>query len=171
MHFQQITPVSQEPKEVTYQTCIEILKEHSYAIELQELIKIAGERKEQIKLHIGQPLNIEHNWKVRVIKDELLNNRNVILTNSKPIILKWESKRDYEQTIVKADKQASDESEAASYASSNTVDTNPPSDTSDTSNLKDPDKMTNEEKLAYHDKLSKEALRKSRAATMGGEGL
>lgn len=32
----------------------------------------------------------------------------------------------------------------------------------------DLDKMTKEEKLAYHDKLSKEALRKSKAATMGG---
>ena len=34
---------------------------NSYPIELQERIKIAGERKEQIKLHIGQVLNIEYN--------------------------------------------------------------------------------------------------------------
>ena len=113
MHFQQITPLSQEPKEVTYQTCIEILKEHSFPIELQELIKIAGERKEQIKLHIGQVLNIEHNWKLRTIKDELLNNKNVILIDSKPIILKWKSERDNEQTILKADSQASDVSDVS----------------------------------------------------------
>jgi hypothetical protein len=98
--------------------CINILRETSaYPIAFRELAKTANERKEQIKSYIGDDLNIETNRKLRAIYDELLINEHITLVQQKPSVFQWKSKQDgsnnddnneQEQTMVKADKQASD---------------------------------------------------------------
>ena len=114
MHFNQIIPISQRPKEVTYQELITILRETpAYPISFRELAKTAGERNEQVKSYIGGDFNIETNWKLRAIYDELLNNGRIILIQQKPAVFKWKSERDNEQTIVKADSRASEVSDVS----------------------------------------------------------
>lgn len=80
MHFNQIIPISQSPKEVAYDTLINILREsETFPISFKELAKIACERSEQIRDYIGEDLDIENNWKLRAIRDDLLNNQHVLI--------------------------------------------------------------------------------------------
>jgi DNA replicative helicase MCM subunit Mcm2 (Cdc46/Mcm family) len=111
-HFNQIVPVSQTPKEVAYDTFINILRESEhYSIAFKELARTACLRNEQISDYVGEDLRIEANWKLRAIYDDLLNNQHVLLTSQKPAVLKWISNSQPQtqtESIVKASKQASD---------------------------------------------------------------
>jgi DNA replicative helicase MCM subunit Mcm2 (Cdc46/Mcm family) len=147
MHFSQIAPVSQRPKELLYESCINIIRQHSPTpIASKELYRLASERNEQIKSYVGDNLNIETNWKLRTVHDELLNNEHVMLVKEKPAVFQWKSEHQpddndqREQTMVKADKQASDVSDVYeaprdAAANENVVQqsTPTPSDTSYTS--------------------------------------
>ena len=114
MHFNQIIPISQRPKEVTYQEFVKILRETPvYPISFRELAKTAGERNEQVKSYIGGEFNIETNWKLRAIYDELLNNGRIILIQQKPAVFKWKPELDNVQPIAKADSQASEVSDVS----------------------------------------------------------
>jgi hypothetical protein len=116
-HFNQIVPVSQTPKEVAYDTFINILRESEhYPIAVKELARTACQRNEQIKDYIGEDLRIEANWKLRAIYDDLLNNQHIILTSQKPAVLKWVSNSQSQsqsqaEPMVKASRQASDVSD------------------------------------------------------------
>jgi hypothetical protein len=106
LHFSHLVPVSQSPKEVTRETCIDILREYPYPIAFTpDLISTACERKEQIKAYLGEDLHMRNNWKLREVYEELLYNDHVILVQEKPVVLKWKGK---EEERVKANKQACD---------------------------------------------------------------
>ena len=80
MHFSQIAPVSQRPKELLYESCINIIRQYSPThIAGKEVYRLASERNEQIKSYVGDNLNIETNWKLRTVYDGLLNNEHVML--------------------------------------------------------------------------------------------
>lgn len=117
LHFNQIVPVSQRPKEITSETYVSILREASaYPIAFRELAKTANERKEQINSYIGDDLNIETNRKLRAVYDELLNNEHIILVQQKPAVFQWRQRTDTREegeTMVKADRQASDTSDVS----------------------------------------------------------
>jgi DNA replicative helicase MCM subunit Mcm2 (Cdc46/Mcm family) len=180
-HFNQIVPVSQTPKEVAYDTFINILRESEhYPIAVKELARTACQRNEQIKDYIGEDLRIEANWKLRAIYDELLNNQHIILTSQKPAVLKWISNSESQtESMVKASKQASDvydvsEAPGDGAAKKHEKHENmqnfaappyPPSYTSDTS-----DSEERAAKLREYDRLSALARKKSKAAAHIGVG-
>jgi hypothetical protein len=126
-------------------TLVAILRENpAYSYEFRELAKIACERSEQISDYIGDNYNIENNWKLRIVYQELLNNEHVKPTKQKPVVLRWV------QTMAKASEQVSDVSDVSEALGSGAAQKNdakteqedekiaaaipyPPSDTSDTS--------------------------------------
>jgi hypothetical protein len=108
LHFSRIVPLSRSPKEVTRETCIDVLKEFDYPIAFTpDLINVALERSEQIKSYIGNDLHIRSNWKLRELYEDLLHNDHIILTQEKPAVFKWRGKEE-EETKVKASGQACD---------------------------------------------------------------
>jgi DNA replicative helicase MCM subunit Mcm2 (Cdc46/Mcm family) len=93
MHFSQIVPVSQSPKEVTYDMYINILREMSpNRIALTELKDIICDKNEQIRSYLGHDPNTRSNKKLRMVYDELLNNEHVSVVKQKPIVLMWKGK-------------------------------------------------------------------------------
>ena len=109
LHFSRVVSVSQSPKQIAYDTCIDILRDMSpNLISLTELVTMACNRegKEQMKDYIGDDLNMRSNWKLRAVHDQLVSNENVKIVKTKPIVLEWEEKN---QTMVKASKEACDE--------------------------------------------------------------
>ena len=122
LHFGRIVPVSQSPKEVTRQTCIDILREHPYPIAFTpDLITIACERKEQISLYIGDDLRMRSNRRLREVYEELCHSEHVTLTQEKPAVFKWKGEgegkgkeQEEEENVklkVKADEQPCDTSD------------------------------------------------------------
>jgi DNA replicative helicase MCM subunit Mcm2 (Cdc46/Mcm family) len=117
LHFSKLVPVSQSPKEIARETCIDILREMSpYSISFTpDLINTACERKEQIRAYLGDDLHIRSNWKLREIYEALLYNSHVKLVKEKPVVFMWQGKekeKEQEQTKAKASKQACDECDA-----------------------------------------------------------
>jgi hypothetical protein len=109
LHFSHLVPVSQSPKEVTRETCIDILREHPYPMAFTpDLISTACERKEQIRAYVGDDLHMRTNWKLRDVYEELLYNGHVVLVQEKPVVFKWKEKEKEKEEKVNASKQASE---------------------------------------------------------------
>jgi hypothetical protein len=105
LQYKQVVNVISNPREITYNQCVEILREVQVGISLEELIKRSCERNEQIKNYLNfgndKSLRLRDNKKVRDIYEMLLNHKNIKRIQEKPVVLQWfESERsdngDYE---------------------------------------------------------------------------
>jgi MoxR-like ATPase len=89
---QQVVSIPDSPRDVTYNECVSILKESKLAITLDELVKSACQRNEQVKRYLGdnkRPLRLQDNWKLRSVYEMLLNHEYIKRVNEKPIVFQW----------------------------------------------------------------------------------
>ena len=92
--FEKCVVVSQSPREIAYQECLNILEEikNIGGVTFQELIEKICQEKEQLANYFGYgkvSLQIKHNKKTRNVYDLLLNNSKVKKVGEKPIVLQW----------------------------------------------------------------------------------
>ena len=88
--FLQAVKIPENPRDVTYKICLEILKAHrANGMSLLEVIKIAKQENEQIKDYLGNDLRMQSNYKLRAVYELLVNNSNIKIVNEKPVVLKY----------------------------------------------------------------------------------
>jgi DNA replicative helicase MCM subunit Mcm2 (Cdc46/Mcm family) len=90
----QVVNVVTNPNDEAYNTCIESLQVSYYAIQFEELIKIACDKNTRVKYYIGEKFKLPENGKPRPILERLRNHSRVIIVSEKPITLKWENELD-----------------------------------------------------------------------------
>jgi MCM AAA-lid domain len=90
IHFKQTATISKNPRDTTYSECVNILKESSFPLSFEELIKSACQSNEQVKRYIGDKYQLEHNKKLGPVLDLLRNDRSHIKEISqRPVVLLW----------------------------------------------------------------------------------
>jgi replicative DNA helicase Mcm len=89
LQYGQIIKIIESPRDVTYREMLSIIKATKSPIELIEAARMACQRNEQIRNYLGNRLDIKNNWKLRTVRDMLLDNRSIKQVNDKPIILLW----------------------------------------------------------------------------------
>lgn len=92
LDFKKQVVVSQSPRDIAYQKCIEFLKETKNfgGISFEELIYQLCEGNEQLKSYFGyKSLKIRDNKKVRLLYDMMLNHSNVKIIKEKPVVFQW----------------------------------------------------------------------------------
>jgi replicative DNA helicase Mcm len=93
LQYQQVVNVISNPREITYNQCVAILREVQVGISLEELTKRVCERDEQIKNYLNfgndKSLRLRDNKKVRDVYEMLLNHKNVKRIQEKPVVLQW----------------------------------------------------------------------------------
>ena len=82
------------PSEEAYNTCIEILQGSYYAMQFEELIKMAFDKNTRVKSYIGDKYKLRENSKLRPILERLRNHSRVIIVSEKPIVLKWDNENE-----------------------------------------------------------------------------
>jgi DNA replicative helicase MCM subunit Mcm2 (Cdc46/Mcm family) len=87
--YQQVVSIPDNPRDIAYSICVNILSETKSPISLEELIIAASKRNEQIKHYLGDELKLRYNWKIRSILDMLLNHESIKRIQEKPMILLW----------------------------------------------------------------------------------
>jgi hypothetical protein len=92
-YMDNVTSIPRDPRDVALIEFIDILKNSSYAYTLEELAKTACERNEYVKSYLmsssTHKLKLEYNRKLRCIYDILVDNPNIQLINTKPVVLQW----------------------------------------------------------------------------------
>ncbi len=88
-HYGEIVGEILGPHELTYNTCLKILKDSDVGMTIEEMCRIAIHEDIQIKEYIGVIWQIKHNKKLRNVVDSLLNHPHVKKINEKPAILQF----------------------------------------------------------------------------------
>ena len=86
VQYGQTIKMPSNPKDVTYEKCVEILQDNSTGIAIRELFEIALQRNQQISEYIGKNLSMEHNFKVKTVVNMLRNHSRIREVNSRPIL-------------------------------------------------------------------------------------
>jgi len=89
--LQQVVNVVTNPSDEAYNTCIEILQGSYYAMQFEELVKIACDKNTRVKSYIGAKYKLRENGKLRPILERLRNHSRVITVSEKPIVLNWDN--------------------------------------------------------------------------------
>jgi hypothetical protein len=89
LQYQQVISIPDNPRDITYNECVKILKETKSPIFLEELVITACKRNEQLKQYLGDEIKLRKNWKLRPILDMLLNHTCIKQVQQKPIALEW----------------------------------------------------------------------------------
>ncbi len=92
--LQQVVNIKTNPNDEAYNTCIEILKDSYYAMQFEELVKIACDKNIRVKSYIGDKHKLRENSKIRPIIERLRNHSRVIIVSEKPIVLKWDKEHE-----------------------------------------------------------------------------
>ena len=93
LQYGQIVKIIESPRDVTYRETLSIIKATKSPIELIEAARMACQRNEQIRNYLGNRLDIKNNWKLRTVRDMLLDNRSIKQVNEKPIVLLYSEDR------------------------------------------------------------------------------
>jgi replicative DNA helicase Mcm len=67
VHLGQSATIARNPRDITYEECINVLKSSKFPITSEEVVKSACKRNEQVKRYIGDKYTLEHNKKLRPI--------------------------------------------------------------------------------------------------------
>jgi replicative DNA helicase Mcm len=89
LQYGQIIKIIESPRDVTYREMLSILKLTRAPVELTEAARMACERNEQVKSYLGPRLDLKHSWKLKAVRDMLVNNPSIRQVNDKPIVLQW----------------------------------------------------------------------------------
>src|SRR5689334_8787398 len=89
--LQQVVNVVTNPSDEAYNTCIEILQDSNYAIQFEDLMKMACEKNTRVKHYVGEKYKLRENSKLRPILERLRNHTQVIIVSEKPVMLKWDN--------------------------------------------------------------------------------
>jgi hypothetical protein len=77
------------PRGVTYNECMSILRESKFAISFEEVTRSACKGNEQVKRYLDDKLKMQDNIKLRSILALLLNHTSVKQIQQKPVVLQW----------------------------------------------------------------------------------
>jgi replicative DNA helicase Mcm len=89
LQYQQVISIPDNPRDITYNECVKILKETKSPIFLDELVITACKRNEQLKRYLGDEIKLRKNWKLRPVLDMLINHTSIKQVQEKPIVLEW----------------------------------------------------------------------------------
>jgi MoxR-like ATPase len=120
-----------DPREITYNTCLDVLKKSESPITIEVMCQKAIEQNQQITYYLGYTWNIQSNHKLRQVIDSLLNHPCVKKVGSKPIVLQWLS--DTSDTSDAKNKDINQNNELSNIQNDNNLKQESMSDTSDTS--------------------------------------
>ena len=84
-----VVAVSRNPREETYEECVDILSESIFPISFEELVKRTCERNPQVSNYIGTIFRLEHNKRLRPILDMLRNHSRIKEVRMKPEVLQY----------------------------------------------------------------------------------
>ena len=87
--YGQSVRVTPDPKDVTYNKCLEILERIQAGIAIRELFEMARDSDQQISAYIGTNLSMEHNRKIQVIVHMLRNNSHIKQVGINLVVLQW----------------------------------------------------------------------------------
>jgi DNA replicative helicase MCM subunit Mcm2 (Cdc46/Mcm family) len=88
--LQQVVNVVTNPSDEAYNTCIDILQGSHYAMQFEELIKIACDKNTRVKHYLGEKYKLRENGKLRPIIERLRNHSQIITVSERPVALKWD---------------------------------------------------------------------------------
>ena len=90
LHFKQTAIISKNPRDIAYSECVNILKESSFPLSSDELIKSACKRNEQVRHYIGDKYDLEKNKKVRQVMDLLRqDSTHIKVISQRPLAFVW----------------------------------------------------------------------------------
>ena len=84
-----VVAVSRNPREETYEECVDILSESIFPISFEELVKRACERNPQVSNYIETIFRLEHNKRLRPLLDMLRNHSRIKEVRMKPEVLQY----------------------------------------------------------------------------------
>jgi len=93
--YHHVIEITKNPKDMTYDYCISILKDLGIGITVEELFQKVCENNDndQIRQYLlssqCKSLKLKDNKKVRSVYELLINNPNIKIIQEKPIVLKW----------------------------------------------------------------------------------
>src|SRR5262249_5725271 len=93
LQYGQIIKIIESPRDVTYREILSIIKATRCPIELTEATSMASQKNEQIRNYLGTRLNVKSNWKLRAVRDMLLNHTSIKQVNDKPIVLLYSEEK------------------------------------------------------------------------------
>ena len=93
LQYGQIIKIIESPRDVTYREILSVIKATKSPIELAEAARIASQNNEQIRNYLGSRLNVKNNWKLRAVRDMLLNHPAIKQVNDKPIVLLYSEEK------------------------------------------------------------------------------
>jgi DNA replicative helicase MCM subunit Mcm2 (Cdc46/Mcm family) len=86
---QQVINIPKNPRDVTYNECINILKESKYALSFEEIARMVCTRNEQVKRYLDDKFKMQDSMKLRSVLTMLLNHRSIRQVQQKPVVLEW----------------------------------------------------------------------------------
>ena len=89
LQYQLVVKTPHNPRDVTYNECVTKLKENNQAITIEELVKMASERNEQVESYLCGNFKMSKNWKIRPVLTMLINHDCIKQKQQKPIVIQW----------------------------------------------------------------------------------
>lgn len=89
LQYGEIVKSIESPRNVAYRELLSIIKETKGPIEFIEAVKTACKRNEQLAAYFGKKLTLRDNWKLKAVREMLLNNPSTKPVNDKPLVLLW----------------------------------------------------------------------------------
>jgi replicative DNA helicase Mcm len=89
LQHQQVVTIPDSPRDVAYNECLSMLKQSKWPLVFEELAKAVSGRNEQVRNYLGHELKLNKNWKLKNIREMLLNHDSVRQVQEKPSVLRW----------------------------------------------------------------------------------
>jgi len=93
LQYGQIIKIIESPRDVTYREMLSIIKITRSPVELTEAARMACQKNEQINNYLGTRLTVKNNWKLRTVREMLLNHPSIKQVNDKPIVLLYSEEK------------------------------------------------------------------------------
>jgi MCM AAA-lid domain len=87
--LEQVVNVTTSPADATFEECVGVLKDASFAVSFEELIKSACRKNERVNYYVGGMYKLSENKKLRPICDKLQSHSHIITVGERPIGFRW----------------------------------------------------------------------------------
>ena len=87
----QIVNVTTDPSDETFEGCLKVLRESSFAMRFDDVIKSVCAKSDRIRYYIGEKFKLRENKKLRTILERLRNHSHIFTVDEKSAVLKWVS--------------------------------------------------------------------------------
>jgi hypothetical protein len=90
LQLNKVVNVTTDPSDDTFECCLDILRESSFAMAFEDVIKSACTKNQRVQYYVGEKTKLRNTSKLRPIAERLRRHSHIITASEKPLAFRWD---------------------------------------------------------------------------------